>query len=78
MRATHIPRRPKKKPLRGEKVGFAEKKLRLWLAELPCMAMVALERADGIVGFVVIKFLNIDLRITMEIHKYAYRKLCAK
>ena len=25
----------KKKPLRGEKVGFAEKKLRLWLAELP-------------------------------------------
>ena len=30
MRATHIPRRPKKKPLRGKKVGFAEKKLRLW------------------------------------------------
>ena len=29
MRATHIPRRPKKKPLRGKKVGFAEKKLRL-------------------------------------------------
>ena len=29
--ATHIPRRPKKKPLRGKKVGFAEKKLRLWL-----------------------------------------------
>ena len=28
--ATHIPRRPKKKPLRGKKVGFAEKKLRLW------------------------------------------------
>ena len=27
--ATHIPRRPKKKPLRGKKVGFAEKKLRL-------------------------------------------------
>ena len=27
---THIPRRPKKKPRRGEKVGFAEKKLRLW------------------------------------------------
>ena len=27
---THIPRRPKKKPLRGKKVGFAEKKLRLW------------------------------------------------
>ena len=26
MRATHIPRRPKKKPLRGKKVGFAEKK----------------------------------------------------
>ena len=26
---THIPRRPKKKPLRGKKVGFAEKKLRL-------------------------------------------------
>ena len=25
-------RRPKKKPLRGKKVGFAEKKLRLWLA----------------------------------------------
>ena len=25
--ATHIPRRPKKKPLRGEKVGYAEKKL---------------------------------------------------
>ena len=24
-------RRPKKKPLRGKKVGFAEKKLRLWL-----------------------------------------------
>ena len=24
--ATHIPRRPKKKPLRGKKVGFAEKK----------------------------------------------------
>ena len=24
-----IPRRPKKKPLRGKKVGFAEKKLRL-------------------------------------------------
>ena len=23
--ATHIPRRPKKKPLRGKKVGFAEK-----------------------------------------------------
>ena len=39
---------------------------------------MALERADGIVGFVVIKFLNIDLRITVEIHKYAYRKLCAK
>ena len=39
MRATHIPRRPKKKPLRGEKVGFAEKKLRLCLAGLPCMAM---------------------------------------
>ena len=35
---THIPRRPKKKPLRGEKVGFAEKKLRLWLAGLQCMA----------------------------------------
>ncbi|MGM9839487.1 MAG: hypothetical protein ACI307_05400 [Sodaliphilus sp.] len=31
MLATHIPRRPKKKPLRGKKVGFAEKKLRLWL-----------------------------------------------
>ena len=30
MRATHIPRRPKKKPLRGKKVGFAEEKLRLW------------------------------------------------
>ena len=30
MRATHIPRLPKKKPLRGKKVGFAEKKLRLW------------------------------------------------
>ena len=29
--ATHIPRLPKKKPLRGKKVGFAEKKLRLWL-----------------------------------------------
>ena len=29
LRATHIPRRPKKKPLRGKKVGFAEKKLRL-------------------------------------------------
>ena len=29
VRATHIPRRPKKKPLRGKKVGFAEKKLRL-------------------------------------------------
>ena len=29
MRATHIPRRPKNKPLRGKKVGFAEKKLRL-------------------------------------------------
>ena len=29
-RATHIPRRPKKKPLRGKKVGSAEKKLRLW------------------------------------------------
>ena len=28
--ATHIPRLPKKKPLRGKKVGFAEKKLRLW------------------------------------------------
>ena len=26
---THIPRRPKKKPLRGKKVGCAEKKLRL-------------------------------------------------
>ena len=26
---THIPRLPKKKPLRGKKVGFAEKKLRL-------------------------------------------------
>ena len=26
MRATHIPRLPKKKPLRGKKVGFAEKK----------------------------------------------------
>ena len=39
---------------------------------------MALERADGIVGFVVIKFLNIDLRITVEIHKYADRKLCAK
>ena len=26
MRATHIPRRPKKKPLRGKKVGSAEKK----------------------------------------------------
>ena len=39
VRATHIPRRPKKKPLRGEKVGFAEKKLRLCLAGLPCMAM---------------------------------------
>ena len=26
---THIPRRPKKKSLRGKKVGFAEKKLRL-------------------------------------------------
>ena len=38
MRPTHIPRRPKKKPLRGEKVGFAEKKLRLWLAGLPCVA----------------------------------------
>ena len=25
MRATHIPRFPKKKPLRGKKVGFAEK-----------------------------------------------------
>ena len=30
MRATHIPRRPKKKPLRGKKVGSPEKKLRLW------------------------------------------------
>ena len=29
MRATHIPRLPKKKPLRGKKVGSAEKKLRL-------------------------------------------------
>ena len=29
MRATHIPRRPKKKPLRGKKVGSAEKKPRL-------------------------------------------------
>ena len=29
VRATHIPRRPKKKPLREKKVGFAEKKLRL-------------------------------------------------
>ena len=29
VRATHIPRRPKKKPLRGKKVGSAEKKLRL-------------------------------------------------
>ena len=28
--STHIPRRPKKKPLRGKKVGFAEEKLRLW------------------------------------------------
>ena len=26
LRTTHIPRRPKKKPLRGKKVGFAEKK----------------------------------------------------
>ena len=25
VRATHLPRRPKKKPLRGKKVGFAEK-----------------------------------------------------
>ena len=29
LRATHIPRRPKKKPLRGKKVGSAEKKPRL-------------------------------------------------
>ena len=29
MRATRIPRRPKKKSLREKKVGFAEKKLRL-------------------------------------------------
>ena len=29
VRATHIPRRPKKKPLRGKNVGSAEKKLRL-------------------------------------------------
>ena len=37
VRATHIPRRPKKKPLRGKKVGFAEKKLRLtnsWWGQL--------------------------------------------
>ena len=30
---THIPRRPKKKPLRGKKVGFAEKKSRLQQCE---------------------------------------------
>ena len=46
MRATHIPRRPKKKPLRGKKVGFAEKKLRLWGIE----AIDAIDAIDAIEG----------------------------
>ena len=47
MRATHIPRRPKKKPLRGKKVGFAEKKLRLWGIEA-IDAIEAIEVIDAI------------------------------
>ena len=47
VRATHIPRRPKKKPLRGEKVGFAEKKLRLWGIEA-IDAIEAIEVIDAI------------------------------
>ena len=46
MRATHIPRRPKKKPLRGKKVGFAEKKLRLWGIE----AIDTIDAIDAIEG----------------------------
>ena len=38
MLATHILTVAEKKSLREKKVGFAEKKPRLWLAELPCMA----------------------------------------
>ena len=44
MLATHIPRRPKKKPLRGKKVGFAEKKLRLWGIE----AIDTIEAIEGV------------------------------
>ena len=46
--ATHIPRRPKKKPLRGKKVGFAEKKLRLWGIE----AIEAIDAIEGVEGIV--------------------------
>ena len=74
----------RKKSRFAEKKSAPPKKNRLWgLRRVVAWGRwryggMALERADGIVGFVVIKFLNIDLRITVEIHKYAYRKLCAK
>ena len=55
--ATHIPRRPKKKPLRGKKVGFAEKKLRLWGIEdidtiEAIVAIEAIEAIEGVEGIV--------------------------
>ena len=48
MRATHIPRRPKKKPLRGKKVGFAEEKLRLWGGVGGCLGVDIEGRAQNI------------------------------
>ena len=48
---------PKKKPLRGEKVGFAEKKLRLWGGVGGCVSVGIEGRAQNIAPLQVGKWL---------------------
>ena len=76
MRATHIPRRPKKKPLRGKKVGFAEKKLRLWGIDAidTIEAIEAIDAIDAIEDIVDMGFWGCGLGGMEEIKKSASPK----